>query len=195
MFLYSIGVIFLLIRIAFKPGKLTIDDTSIIKRRVSLRDADFNIHMNNGNLQTNLDFGRYDLLIRMGVLKLAWNEKWRPIAGSTLIVFRKSLPLFASYEIHSHINCWDEKWIYFEQKVFYKKQLTAHAYIKALLRGPKGNITPAEIASKIGIERESSPMPEAIAQWKKADDLLIQLRNENSSNSIDESPALPASHN
>jgi hypothetical protein len=54
-----------------------------------LGDVDFNVHLNNGLIQTSMDFGRYDLLIRAGMLQFVTKEKWRPIAGSTLIAFRK----------------------------------------------------------------------------------------------------------
>jgi acyl-CoA thioesterase FadM len=174
MFRYVFRVTILLVRIWLKPKRLTILDTSIINGRVMLGDVDFNVHLNNGLIQTSMDFGRYDLLIRAGILQFVIKEKWRPIAGSTLIAFRKSLPLFAAYAIHSRIIGWDDKWVYFEQKIVYQGKIAVHAFIRALMRGPKGNIPPSEIALKLGVNPESPALPQMVTEWQKADALMLQ---------------------
>lgn len=173
MFRYASRFATLLVRIWLKPKRLTILDTSIINGRVMPGDVDFNAHLNNGLIQTSMDFGRYDLLVRAGILKFVLKEKWRPIAGSTLIAFRKSLPLFAAYAIHSRIIGWDDKWVYFEQKIVYQGKIAVHAFIKALMRGPKGNVPPPEIASKLGVNPESPGLPQLVTEWQKADALMI----------------------
>ncbi len=75
MFRYLFRFIFLLVCIFLKPKKLAISDTSVIKSRVWLCGIDFNTHLNNSLTQTTIDFGRYDLLIRVGILQLALKEK------------------------------------------------------------------------------------------------------------------------
>lgn len=174
MFRYVFRLIFLLVRIFLKPKKLAMSDTSIIKGRVWPGDVDINIHFNNGLILTKMDFGRFDLLIRVGILKLVMKEKWHPIAGSTLIVFRKALPLFASYEIHSQIIGWDDKWVYFEQKIIYKEKLAVHSFIKGLVRGPKGNVPPSEITLKLGTSTISPDLPQIIKEWANADKLISE---------------------
>lgn len=172
MFRYMFKLLFLMIRILFKPGKLAIHDISVIKGRVWPCDADFNMHLNNGLIQKNMDFGRYDLMIRVGIFQLAFKEKWHPIAASAFIVYRKALPLFAVYEIHTQIIGWDDKWVYFDQKIIYKEKMAAHSIIKGLVRGPKGNIHPSEVASKLGITSISPALPQIIEEWAKADLLM-----------------------
>jgi acyl-CoA thioesterase FadM len=172
MFRYIFRLILLQVSIFLKPKKLAVSDTSIIKGRVWPGDADFNIHMNNGLMQTSMDFGRHDLFIRTGLFRLAMKEKWRPTAGSTLIVFRKSLPLFASYRIHSRFIGWDDKWVYLEQKIIYKEKIAAHSFLKGLVRGSKRNIPPSEALSKLGFSTTSPALPEMIKEWNRAEFLM-----------------------
>ena len=166
MFRYIFRVFCLLGSTIFKQKKLSITDTSILKWRVWPRDLDFNFHLNNGAALTIMDFGRYDLIIRMGMLKLILKEKLQPIVGSTLVKFRHSIPAFAICEIHTTILCWDEKWIYFDQKYKYKDRITGQAYHMTLMRDSNGSIAPDVLAEKMGIGN-SPPMPEVIQQWKK----------------------------
>ncbi|MCP4134349.1 MAG: thioesterase [bacterium] len=167
MIIYCLRVIIGLIEVLIKPGRLEPLETSIIKRWVLLSDCDFNLHLNNGKVQTSMDYGRNDLLIRAGLVKHVIKEKWRPMVGSSIITYKKSLALYSLYELHTKIKCWDEKWVYLEQSIYHKGALAAQAYIKALLRGPNGNVPPAELIKKLGIEIDSPPIPEAIIQWNK----------------------------
>ena len=167
MFRYICRTIILLFRILFKPGNLNFTDTSIITWRVLPGDLDLNLHLNNGAVMTIMDFGRHDLSIRTGCLKHVIKDAWRPIIGSSMIKFLKSLPPYAVFELHSSINCWDEKWLYYEQKIMYKGEFIGRALLKGIFRNSKGIIPPDEIALTLGFLEKSPPMPKVIQQWKK----------------------------
>jgi acyl-CoA thioesterase FadM len=164
---YICRTFFLLCRILLKPGNLNWYDTSIIKWIVLPGDLDLNLHLNNGAVMTILDFGRHDLSIRTGCLKYIIRDRWRPIVASSMIKFLKSLPPFAVFELHTSINCWDEKWIYYEQKLMYKGEFIGRAIVKGTFRNSKGLIPPLEIISSLGFQGQSPDLSEEIKLWEK----------------------------
>jgi hypothetical protein len=52
--------------------------------------------------------------------------------------------------------------VYFEQKIVYQGKIAVHAFIRALMRGPEGNIPPSEIALKLGVNPESPALPQMV---------------------------------
>jgi len=65
------------------------------------------------------------------------------------------------------VVCWDEKWLYFEHILERRGEVAAQAYVRGLLRGPNGNVRPAELLELAGMPEMVSPeMPEAVAAWR-----------------------------
>ncbi len=167
MIRYIYRTLFLLLSIIYKPGKLDYTDTSIIKWRILPGDLDLNLHLNNGAALTIMDFGRHDLSLRSGCLKHIIRDSWRPIIGSSLIRFYKSMPPFGVFELHSSIICWDEKWLYYEQIIIHKGELVGRALLKGIFRNSRGLIPPDTIASTLGFNGKSPEASTVIQQWKK----------------------------
>lgn len=172
MFRYFLRVIYIFIESKLRPGKIDFIGTSVIRRRVWPRYADSNLHLNNGALNTFFDFGRFDYVIRTGVFTLMRKNKWEPVAGTTMTRFRISLPLMAAFEIHTRVACWDEKWCYFEQRIIYKGEVAARAFIKALFRKNGKPVPPSKITDQLGVHYDSPPFPEEISQWLKAEETM-----------------------
>ncbi len=55
--------------------------------RVWPNDLDFNFHMNNGRYLTIMDLGRFDLMGKTKLWKLALKRGWMPVLGSAKIRF------------------------------------------------------------------------------------------------------------
>ena len=133
--------------------------------RVWPNDLDLNIHANSGRYLSFMDVGRLDLLVRMRLLRKVLSKKWRPMVGGAMISYRKSLMPFERFAIRSRVLCWDEKWFYFEHIIEKASgDVAAIGTIRGLLRGPQGNVPPAEL-----IAIESPPMPEFIARWREVE--------------------------
>lgn len=142
-------------------------DECVIAMRVWPNDLDLNMHMNSGRYISMMDIGRVEIMARSRILGRVLQRGWRPLVGATFIRYRKSLLPFERFTVRSHIVCWDEKWLYFEHILERRGEVAAQAYVRALLRGPKGNVRMTELlelAGKAGTE--SPPMPEAIAAWR-----------------------------
>lgn len=123
--------------------------TSVIYMKVLPNDLDINFHMNNGRYLTVMDLGRMDLLKCTGTLRMAVKNKWMPIVGTATIDFLRPLKFWQSYELHTQITHWDEKWFYLEQVFYSNDKIIAKGTIKGLLRAKAGNVSPQDIMEKL----------------------------------------------
>lgn len=144
-------------------------DESVVPMRVLPTDLDANGHMNNGRYLSLMDLGRFDLTIRAGLLRAALRRGWRPVVGSILIRYRRSLDPFQRYELRTRAVCWDEKWIYLEQRFERDGELAAVALVKALFVGKGGSVPTREFLASVGFTADSPPVPEAIEHWRRSE--------------------------
>src|SRR5215472_3687206 len=88
--------------------------------RVSFRawptDLDLNGHVNNGRYLMFADLARIDWFLRTGVMQTALRQRARPVVGDAMAKFRRDLRLFQSFEIHSRLLGWDERWGFLEHR-------------------------------------------------------------------------------
>lgn len=139
------------------------DDT--IRMRVWPQDIDFNFHLNNSRYLIFMDYGRIRLMAATGILDPALRERWRPLVGSVSITYRRSLALFARFELTTRILCWDEKWFYMEQVFRTGEGLAAIAWVKGLFRAKGGNVEPQRLVNMIAPGTLSPPVPDSLRQW------------------------------
>ena len=145
-------------------------DEGIIHMRVWPNDLDLNVHANSGRFVSFIDVGRIDLVVRMGILRKVLRMKWRPLVGGTMITYRKSLQPFERFRVRSRVLCWDEKWFYFDHIVEKSNgELAAHATVRGLVRGPRGNVPPAEFVALTGKPVPSPPIPPYISRWTESE--------------------------
>ncbi len=154
----------------FKP-KIGVFDQARVSMRVWPNDLDLNMHANSGRYISFMDIGRIDLLARMRLFRKVTALGWRPLVGGSMITYRKSLLPFERFTVKSRILCWDAKWFYFEHIITNAAgDLAAIATVRGLLRGPNGNVPPAELVALTGESVTSPPIPEFIARWSQAEE-------------------------
>jgi acyl-CoA thioesterase FadM len=145
---------------------LGILDSSVLTFRVWPNDLDINLHMNNGRYLTIMDLGRIDLLIRWGLGGVMVKRRWMPVVGAATIQFRRSLSPFQRFRLHTRVLCWDEKWVFVEQRIeSLDGRVAATAIVKGLVRGPTGLVAPATVLSALGLNLPSPPVPIAVSAW------------------------------
>ena len=142
-------------------------DEDRIHMRVWPNDIDFNFHLNNSRYLTCMDYGRIHMMAANGILTHALKERWMPLVGSVDVTYRRSLDLFAAFELRTRTLCWDEKWFYMEQSFHAKSGLAAVAWVKALFRNKQGNIPPQSIVDVVAPGFVSPPVSESIKQWNE----------------------------
>jgi acyl-CoA thioesterase FadM len=142
-------------------------DEDRIRMRVWPTDIDFNFHLNNSRYLSFMDYGRMHMIAACGILDHALRNRWMPLVGSVDITYRRSLDLFAAFEIRTRTLCWDEKWFYIEQSFHGQAGLAAVSWVKGLFRGKQGNIPPQSIVDLVTPGLASPPVSESLSQWNE----------------------------
>ncbi len=136
---------------------------SELRFRVLPTDLDINLHLTNARYLSFMDLGRTDLLIRAGMVKLLWRKGWLPVVGHLDIQFRRSLMPFQRFSLNSRLLCWDEKWLYIEQRVESQAGLHSEAIVQGLFLDKQGNKVPSQqLFDALGYQGESPPMPDEV---------------------------------
>jgi len=151
--------------------RLDILDESAVGFRVWPNDLDLNFHMNNGRYLTVMDIGRLDLVARVGLLRAMMRRRWMPVVATVIIRYRKSLLPFQHYRLATRVVCWDEKWIYLEQRFEIGGEVAAIAYVKGLFRAGPRTLRSREILQALDQEQRSPPMPSIIEALRLAEGL------------------------
>ena len=137
-------------------------EPDLLRLRVWPNDIDFNFHLNNARHLSLMDYGRMHLLARAGLLKPIFKARWVPVVGAVWMTYRRSLPLWASYQLETRLVCWDERWFYMEQTFTGKQGLVAVGWVKGALRGRNGVVAPQRIMDLVEPAIVSPSLPESI---------------------------------
>ena len=151
--------------------KLTVTDKSILKMCVWPGDIDVFFELNNGRHLTMMDFGRFDLAARSGLLKTVKDNSWGLAVAGASVRYRHRLKLFQKYELHSEVVGHDDKWIYFHQKTIRKGRIHSAALIRTAVTSKKGIVKVEEVMKAIGHIGEIPLLPEWVKAWAEADQL------------------------
>ena len=83
-----------------------------------------------------MDLGRVDLILRGGMWKIIFKNRWQPILSGAIIRYRRELKPFQRFTLQSRIVYWSNKNFVMEQ-VFMAKDANGKDIIaaKALVRG------------------------------------------------------------
>lgn len=147
--------------------------------RVLPNDLDLNVHMNNGRYLTIMDLGRMDLTLRLGLLKKMMQENCIPVLSSAKVRYRIPLMPFQRYSLKTRVICWDQKWVYMEQRFTIRDGKKAGAtaaigLVKGSFYDTKNNETvPSnQLLEAVGVTISSPPFPDYIQKWIEAEDGL-----------------------
>ena len=160
----------------WRRSRLGLLEESVVDFRVWPLDLDFNLHMNNGRYLTVMDLGRVDLMGRQGTLGLMLRQRWTPVVAGQTIAYRRPLKPFQRYSLHSRVVCWDDKFVYLEQRFQAAGKVMASAIVKAAVLAEQRPLRPREMLRQAGLERRSPPMPPAIKAWALAEEWSSEPR-------------------
>jgi acyl-CoA thioesterase FadM len=152
----------------FRPRLWPMEE-SVLTFRVLPNDLDTNFHMNNGRYLTLMDLGRFDMMLRLGVVRTLLRRRWNPVLASVTVRFRRELSPFQRYELRTRILCWDERWIFLEQRFTRGAELVAVGVAKSVVVGPQGRVAPRELVAALGYGVASPPVPPGIRAWQEAE--------------------------
>ena len=163
----------------FRPRITDVLQVATVDFRVLPNDLDTNIHMNNGRYLTIMDLGRFDLVLRSGILKYMMKQKAMPVLSAAQMRWRLPLNPFQKYTLETRVVCWDEKWVYMEQRFIMRGgskdgAVAAIGIVKGSFyhNEKKQTVPTVEILNVLGLPHVSPPMPEHIREWQAAEEHL-----------------------
>jgi acyl-CoA thioesterase FadM len=166
----------------FRPRIGDVLSPASIRLRVWVNDLDSNGHMNNGRYMTIMDLGRLDLIMRSGILKMMLRRGYQPVLASAQMRFRLQLKPLRPFELQTRILCWDEKWVYMEQRFLFTTGVKSGAVaaigiVKGGFYDPKAKATvpTSELLRALDLPADSPPFPDHVLKWIEAEETLRAL--------------------
>ena len=177
-------LLWLLLTAPNRPPLVLPQDASGVRFRVWPHDLDVSAHMNNGRYLTLMDLGRTDFMIRSGLWRHVWRNKWTPIASAVAIRFRRELRPFQSFELQTRLVCWDTTSVVMEQTFVIlgglrDGQIAARALFKGGLydRGAKAFVTIERLMQAIGVSAVSPKPSPDVEAFLRADETTKTMPN------------------
>jgi acyl-CoA thioesterase FadM len=131
-------------------------------------DLDVLRHMNNGRYFSIMDLARVDLLIRSKIAAQISRNGWYPVVVAETIRFRKSLKLFARFQVETTVVGWDERAFILQQKFWTGDTCMAAAVVRArVLKKTGGSVLPSEVLALAGVTAESNALSGWIRDWNQ----------------------------
>lgn len=169
--MYPFYRIFKLLATAKRKPKLSVMGESVLHMRVWPGDIDIFNELNNGRHLTMMDFGRFDLASRSGLLQLVKEKRWGLVVAGASVRYRHRLHLFNKFELHTKVAGFDEKWFYFHQEIIRNTKIHSSALIRTAVTSKKGIVNVCDVIKELGINIEKKPLPEWVKAWADAEEL------------------------
>lgn len=127
------------------------DTVGRIRLRVLPTDVDVLAHLNNGRYLSLFDLGRWDLLIRTGMLQIMRAKGWYAVVAAETVTFRKSLRLWQRFEVESRLLGNDDRALFVEHRAVVDGEVYARVIVRArMLRRTGGTVTHDELFAALG---------------------------------------------
>lgn len=152
-----------------REGRLAPSEISRIRVTTLPTDIDILRHMNNGRYLSLFDLGRWDLLVRTGMLDVMKRNDWYAVVSSETITFRKSLELWQRFDVESRMIGHDDKAIYLEHRAVVDGEVYARAIIRSrMLKRSGGTLSHEELFAAVGRPDGIPEIDEWMHEWAAA---------------------------
>jgi acyl-CoA thioesterase FadM len=148
----------------WRPRLDPMSEVSRLPFRVLPTDLDFSMHFNNGRYWTLMDLGQADLMIRSGLWRTIFKNRWLPVVSAGKIRFRRELRLFQPFTLETRIVAWTDTSIILEHRMVSHSReganiLSAIALVRVGLydRKERAFVTVSQIIAALGREVIDSP--------------------------------------
>jgi YbgC/YbaW family acyl-CoA thioester hydrolase len=142
--------------------------TSAVSRgfRVGLMDIDFNMHINNARYMVFMERARWDHPVQTNTWDVMLKEKLNFIVAGIEMGYIREIRFGKKFEVESRYLGWDEKYFYLEQRFIADGKIHAYGLVKAVFLQKGKKAEPGDVATLLGINPASDPLPEHIVLWK-----------------------------
>lgn len=150
-------------------SNLQLGDIGTIKLRASIFDIDTFGEVNNGRQLTLMDFGRYDMGVRTGLMNVVRKKKWGLVVGGSSVRYRRRIPFLKCYELRSKVIGHDGRWFYFLQEMWRMDSICSSALIKAGVSSTNGLIPATEVLKEFPETNWKGELPSWVQAWIEAE--------------------------
>ena len=154
---------------AWRQPALAAGDTLERELRVLPNDIDVNGHMNNGRYLTVIDLMLVEYFVRSGFARVMLRRGWRPMAGGSLITYRRGLLPLHRYTLRFRLDACDTHWNYMRFEFVQDDRVCAAGYMKGAAVGRNGLVTNAESYAARGVPVFAAPLPVPVRDWLAAE--------------------------
>lgn len=152
-----------------KP-RLSMWDTTDMKLRVWPTDLDPYLELNNGRYLTLMEMGRWELAERCGLIKQVKKHKWGFVVGGASIRYRRRLTAFQAFTLTTQLIAMDERWFYFDQRVYRNEQQYTGALFRGGVLDKSGLVSTEKVCELMGAEWRPG-LPNWVKSWTESDDM------------------------
>lgn len=153
---------------------IKVGDTLERTFRVLPNDIDVNGHMNNGRYLTVVDLMLVEYFLRTGFLKVMVRKGWRPMAGGSIISYRRGLTTMQPYTLRFRIDASDESWNYMRFEFADRGRLCAAGYVKGTAVSADGLVPNAISYAALGIPTLDAELPIPVVNWLAAENGVVK---------------------
>lgn len=158
----------ILLRTRRVPGK-RLPDRAVTHHRAWPWDTDMFGELNNGRILTLFELGRWGLAVETGLLQEMRSRRAAFAVAGVSVRYRRRIPLWSRYRVETRPLGWDEKYFYIEQTMW-MGDLPAHQMLlRAAIVTRSGTLPIPELASALGHEGASPPLPDWVRNWIEAE--------------------------
>lgn len=157
-------------RLRLRLGR-SLAPTAIGRIRLTTLPTDIDVlrHMNNGRYLSLFDLGRWDLLVRTGMVDAMRRNGWYAVVSSETITFRKSLELWQRFVVESRLLGHDDKALYLEHRAVVDGEVYARAIIRArMLKRKGGTLSHEELFAAVGRPDDLPDVSPWVHEWAAA---------------------------
>ncbi len=159
-----------------KPKLATLTEECVASMRAYPSDCDLNRHINNGRYLTLMDIGRGQLFIGQRMVRSFMGSGLNVVATSAHILFRRSIPLWGRFELHTRIAGIYERFLLIEQRFTYRGKTAAQAYVKIAFVNQSGIVLTEVASNQLGLNLPDTvwpPLPAAAAGMETIDAAIL----------------------
>lgn len=145
--------------------------TAVSRIRLTTLPTDIDVlrHMNNGRYLSLFDLGRWDLLVRTGLVDAMRRNGWYAVVSSETVTFRKSLELWQRFVVESRLLGHDDKALYLEHRAVVDGEVYARAIIRArMLKRRGGTLSHEELFAAVGRPDDLPDVEPWVHDWAAA---------------------------
>ena len=133
-------------------------------------DLDLWVELNNGRTLTLYDLGRIPMAKRAGLIVALRENRWGLTVAGASVRYRRRVRAFDRITMRSRVSCWDDRFIYIEQSMTVRGEVTSHALFRTAITGSNGIVPPRQVLQALGQNSQQDvEIPDWIAAWIAAE--------------------------